>query len=193
MKDFRDHLRLVRRAPEMALPVPGELTFGRLASYLEGMNAGSRGELLDGFREYLLLRLDAADNRVWPTLLRRLRLGDDPAAPLTAAQDAELVAFTFDVLDEFLAEPDRRPIHREYLLWQQRQPGYDPARLRFGTTPAGQLLPVGDAARQLGTDRRGVFDLIAQGRLSVHRSGADILLHPFNVERLAATLNPRRT
>ena len=49
------------------------------------------GQLLDGFREYCILRLDAADNRVWPTLLRRLRLGDNLTAPLTAAQDQDLV------------------------------------------------------------------------------------------------------
>lgn len=190
MKDFREHLRLVRRVPDMATPVPAALTFDRLAGYVEGMNAGSQGELLDGFREYCILRLNAADHRVWPTLVRRLRLGDNLIAPLTAAQDSDLVAFTFDLLDEFLAEPDRQAIHREYLLWQQRQPGYDPTKLRFGGTPAGQMLSVAAAAHQLGVDRRGVFDLIAQGRLTVHRQGAEILLHPFNVERLAASLKP---
>ena len=77
MKDFREHLRLVRRAPEMSMPVPGQLTFDRIATYLEGMNAGSQGDLLDGFREYLILRLNVADNRSWPTLLRRLRLGEN--------------------------------------------------------------------------------------------------------------------
>ena len=104
---------------------------------------------------------------------------------LSATQDADLVAFTFDVLDEFLAEPDRQAIHREYLLWQQRQPGYDAAKLRFGGTPASQMLSVRAAAQQLGVDRAGVFDLVAQGRLTVHRNGAEILFHPFNVERLA--------
>lgn len=188
MKDFREHLRLVRRAPDMSMPVPGRLSFDRIATYVEGMDAGSGGALLDGFREYCILRLNAPDNRSWPTLLRRLKLGDAGPAILSDAQDADLVAFTFDVLDEFLAEPDRQAIHREYLLWQERQPGFEVAKLRFGGTPAAQMLTVRVAAQQLGVDRGGVFDLIAQGRLTVHRSGAEILFHPFNVERLAARL-----
>ncbi|HEX2904450.1 MAG TPA: helix-turn-helix domain-containing protein [Jatrophihabitans sp.] len=192
MKDFREHLRLVRRVPDMATPVPAPLTFDRLAAYLEGMNAGSRGALLDGFREYCILRLGTADHRVWPTLVRRLRIGDLVGEPLTPAQDADLVEFTFELLDEFLAEPDRQAIHREHLLWLQRQPGYDPIKLRFGSTPAGQMLTVREAARQLNVDRRTVFDLIAQGRLTVHRSGAEILLHPFNVARLANNLHPEQ-
>ena len=191
MKDFRDHLRLVRRAPEMSMPVPGQLSFDRIATYVEGMNAGSQGRLLDGFREYCILRLNTADHRPWPTLVRRLRLGNDLTAELTSSQDADLVAFTFDVLDEFLAEPDRQAIHREHLLWQQRQPGYDPAKLRFGATAAGQMLSVRAAAQQLGVDRPGVFDLVAQGRLTVHRNGAELLFHPFNVERLALALKGR--
>ncbi len=192
MKDFREHLRLVRRAPEMSMPAAGRLSFDRIATYIEGMDAGSSGRLLDGFREYCLLRLDAPDHRSWPTLLRRLRLGDTAASVLlTENQDADLVAFTFDVLDEFLAEPDRQAIRREYLLWQQRQPGFDLATLRFGGTPAGQMLTVRVTAQQLGVDRAAVFDLVAQGRLTVHRSGAEILFHPFNVERLAATLKQR--
>lgn len=189
MKDFRAHLRLVRRAPEMSMPVPGRLTFDHLATYVEGMNAGSHGEMLDGFREYLILRLDRADGRVWPTLLRRLHLGDAASATLSADQEAELVAFAFDVLDEFLAEPDRQAIHREYLLWQQRQPGYDLAALRFNGAPAAQMLSIRAAMQQLRVDRRALFDLVAQGRLTVHRSGAEILFHPFNVERLAAVLH----
>jgi len=184
MKDFRGQLRLVRRAPEVCLPVPGRLSFEALATYVEGMNAGSNGALLDGFREYLMLRLGVLDRRPWPALLQRLRFGDAPAP----VEEDDLVAFTFGVLDEFLAEPDRGAIHREYLLWQQHQPGYDPARLRFGDTPRAQLLSVAQAAQQLRTDRGGVFDLIAAGRLTPLRDGPELLFHPFNVQRLATAL-----
>jgi excisionase family DNA binding protein len=189
--DHREHLRRVRRRPDMFLAGGAPLSFDKLVTYVEGIDVGSNRTMLDGFYEYCVLRLGRPDSRSWRSLVASLGLGaaysaDQATKPLTAPQDSRLVAFLFEVLDEFLAETDRHAIHREYLLWQQQQAFYDLDLLRFSSSPPPPMLTVEAAAALLATDRQGVFDLVAQGKLTIHRAGSEVLFRPFNIERYLA-------
>jgi hypothetical protein len=51
----------------------GEFTFDRLLAFVEGLDSGTSGRLLDGFREYLMLRLDEDSNLWWTHLAVKTR------------------------------------------------------------------------------------------------------------------------
>lgn len=165
-----------------------ELSYGGLADFVMGLDLGTDGALLDGFREFLVLKLDYGDNLAWSALVWHLsRNGTETLADQTAA-DQTAVDCLFDLLDEFLAEvSDRRRrhrIHHEYVQWLQRQSWYDQDLARFGSSPPPEMLDVDQVRAMLGMDRAALFDLVATGQLQLSRAGADVLFYRREVERL---------
>ena len=83
-------------------------SFGQFTAYLSGVDAGTDGEALIGFREWLVVRLGDGDNLTWSGLALQLAfpggwpgLRDRLADP---EQNAVAVSTLFELLDEFLAE-----------------------------------------------------------------------------------------
>src|SRR5262245_44860425 len=79
-----------------------ELTYDQLVNFVTGLSFG-RPELLAGFREFLVLKLNDGNNLVWPSLVKRLGV-PQAVHPLNPADDNAAVEGLFDLLDQFLAE-----------------------------------------------------------------------------------------
>lgn len=150
----------------------GDLDFDTLVAFLVGLDLGTHGSLLDGFREYLILRLDEESSLAWPGL----------AVALTAPQagDRQAVDGLFDLLDEFLAEfpmdRSRRRLFHEYFLWKQQLSFFNLDLERFRSSRPPDVIGVDEAMTLLGVSRTALFDLIAAGNLEIFRSQATLLL-----------------
>ncbi|GLZ29396.1 hypothetical protein Lesp02_15860 [Lentzea sp. NBRC 105346] len=174
MIDHRELLRSLRLRPGMYLGT-SELPYERLVTYVLGLDQGSAA--LDGFREFLVLKVGTGDNLTWPGLVGLLGGSMD--------EDAR-VALLFDLLDEFLAEVQsagRLAIYREYFAWLRAQPWHDVDLERFHGSPPLDLINVDDTAGLLGISRFEVFDLVARGELRPLRSGAEIFFRRGEVQR----------
>jgi hypothetical protein len=112
-----------------------ELSFEKVVAYLEGLNSGTHGRLLEGLREYLMLRLREDSNLWWPGLVIKTRDPNASARPSSPEEDRAAVDTIFDVLDEFLAEfpveRSRKSLYREYCLWKQQLNWFDLDLERF--------------------------------------------------------------
>lgn len=188
MLDFREHLRLVRRAPGMFLLDP---TFDAFVAYVVGVNAGSSQALLPGFDEFLTLRLAERSNLHWSGLVKQIAFPRGIPQPLAGRDEEIAISTMFDLLDEFLAEiRGPRELHRlfhEFVLWETEQPGYDVNRdlVRFGQSPPFETVSVNDAVAILGLTRPEIFDMIARGDLHHARVGADVLVRAAEVQERA--------
>lgn len=107
------------------------LRYDQVVAFVSGMDIGSQHALLDGFREFLVLKLDSGNNLAWWALVRHLTVPDCPH-PLAPAEEQVAVEGLFDLLDEFLAESGSpggvATILREHQLWLRRQSWFDPDR-----------------------------------------------------------------
>jgi hypothetical protein len=154
---YRELFRSFRQRPGMYLG-PSELSYDAAFAFVAGMDQGSEFTALDAFREYLVLQLGHGNNRGWASLVLQLRLPADFTPPLSAENDQLALTGLFDLLDEFLtamgrhSSSSRAAVHREYLLWLQAQSWYDVDLQRFGSSPAGDLVDVAEAAAILGID-----------------------------------------
>jgi excisionase family DNA binding protein len=184
--DHRELLRMVRKRPGMYLGT-GDLDFRRLIAFLAGLDLGAG--LLDGFREYLILRLGERSSLWWASLA--LRLTVPHASPMPAGEDDDRAAVDglFDLLDEFLAEfpvGRRRRLFEEYLLWSQQQDNFELDLERFRGHPRPELIGVEEAATLLGTTRAALFDLVAAGEIELFRDGPAPLIRKARVTELLA-------
>ncbi|WP_456247425.1 helix-turn-helix domain-containing protein [Longispora urticae] len=180
-------LRLVRRRPGMYFG-RSELRFDQLVAFITGLDIGSGQLVLDGFREFLILRQGVESSFGWWSLVLKDCFGEF-ALPLTPEQEAVGIEAVFDLLDEFLAEVHgpraRARLHQEYLLWKE---DCDPINLeltRFSSSPPAPTLTLTEAANALGTDADDVLDLIATDVLPSYRRGAQVLLRTHDVRELA--------
>ncbi|GAA2777684.1 hypothetical protein GCM10010452_00960 [Crossiella cryophila] len=165
-----------------------ELSYGGLVNFVMGLDLGTDGALLNGFREFLVLKLDGGDNLGWPGLVKHLS-GDGTEAAVDQIGPGQAgVDCLFDLLDEFLAEasnPHRRTrIHHEYVQWLQRQSWYNQDLARFSSSPPPEMLDVDQACAMSGVDRPTLFDLVAAGQLQLSRAGAEVLFYRREVEQL---------
>jgi len=177
--EIRELFRSVRARPRMYLTKPD---FDSCVAFVSGVDAGSDGSVLDGFREYLVLRLGGHSSLAFHSLVLLLTFDSVPTPPWTSEQDAVAVAGLFDLLDQFLTEigkhgaQGRLAIHREHTFWQQSQSWYSPDLERFGHSPAGDLVCVPEAAQILGMSDSDVLELIYEDAIRVGRQGKDLLL-----------------
>ncbi|GAB2923073.1 hypothetical protein GCM10027280_07700 [Micromonospora polyrhachis] len=192
--NYRELLRNVRKRPGLYFG-RGQLSYDRLVTFLQGLDIGAQGLVLDGFREFLVLKLDDGDNLTWWGLVERLVLDGNVGRPLNAADDQTASAGLFDLLDEFLAEMSspgsRRRLHHEYWIWRQSRSWYDLDLARFHSSPPPPMLRAEEAMALLGASRPVLYDLIAEGKLRPARVGADLLFYERAVVALAAELQEK--
>jgi hypothetical protein len=186
--DHRDLLRQVGRRPGMYFR--GDLNYDKLVVFVVGLDLGTRSGLLDGFREYLILRLNEESSLWWPALALRVTVPEASPWPATDEDDRTAVDGLFGLLDEFLAEfPEgrsRRRLHQEYVLWKQRLSFFNLDLERFRSAPPPEMISIDDAAAALGASRADLFDLIANGTLEVFRAGATLLVRSSRIAQLQA-------
>jgi hypothetical protein len=110
----------VGKRPSMYLRVN---TYDAAVSFVNGYNIALSGGLLVGFREWLIVRVDGAENRAWTELVL-LELGD----PEAQGEQSALIKGLFRVLEEFVAVRDvsggLRRIYVAYEKWLERQEWY---------------------------------------------------------------------
>lgn len=188
MESTRELLRKVRQRPGM-YGVGNNLR--EIHAFIHGLDAGTSYRLLDGFREFLILKTGGGENLGWPSLVNLLVIGASEhrsRSPESPDEEQMVLDATFELLDEFLAEmrsPHRRErLHHEFVLWQQSQSHYNPNLIRFSRSPAPDVLTVDEAAALLGVKRSAVFDLLAEGRLSDGRLGAEVFITTKSVHHL---------
>lgn len=185
--DHRELLRSVRRRPGMYFG-GSEPRFDQLVAFVTGLDLGSGHLVLDGFREFLILRQDEESSFAWSSLVLKQCFGEF-TFPLTPGQEMVAIEAVFDLLDEFLAEVGgpwaRARLHQEYLLWQQDHSPISLDLTRFSSSPPPPVLTLAEAADLLGVGIGEVLDLIAADALSVFRRGAQVLLRAQDVRQLA--------
>ncbi|MFY1687771.1 hypothetical protein [Plantactinospora sp. WMMB782] len=165
-----------------------DLSFEKVVAFLTGLDMGTSGRLLDGFREYLILRLGEGTNLGWPALVLKAHDLDVSGRPTTPEEDRAGVDAIFDVLDEFLAEfpveRGRARLHHEYFLWKQQLEWFDLDLERFRSSPQPDMMSLDEAADELGVVRTALFDLVAAGQLEIFRSGAELFVRRARVVEL---------
>jgi len=119
-------LERVRKCPGMYLRC---VQFDVAVAFVDGFDLATNGGLLVGFREWLIVRLNAGDNLAWSELILTIDQSERAGDPSTATEEAR-VAFLFSTLDEFLTERERptgmRSIFVRYEDWLRAQDWYDP-------------------------------------------------------------------
>lgn len=115
-------LQNIKERPGMYLHAA---TFDAVVAFVEGYNAAICGGFLVGFREWLIVRVDGANNLAWSGLI------------LFALDDIEgrgdqlvLIKGLFGILEEFIAVRDEREgyrrIYASYEKWLTSQEWYTP-------------------------------------------------------------------
>ena len=120
----------IRKSPSAFFPRP---TFSQAVAYINGYDAACCGGLLNGFREWLIVRVDYGDNLPWNALVLYLTFPKTvDIGKCLNEPDAESTAIDslFHLLDGFYADRDRfggwRQIYMNYDTWLRRQDWYDP-------------------------------------------------------------------
>lgn len=121
---YRELFARVRRYPGMF----GVHTYRELAAYVDGCDAGTSQLLLEGFHEWLQLRLGQYSPFRWSGIVLQMAVpGWDPQGPrqLPRAQEAAALDQAFDLLDEFLQVREQRDglkrIFRDFARWERAQ------------------------------------------------------------------------
>lgn len=112
----------VRRRPGMYVSPE---TFDCVVSFLCGYDAAQSGGFLVGFREWLVVRADGANNLAWPGLVRLL-----PEDVQAEADSAKSISGLFALLEEYFdarqAHDGLRKIYVQYQDWLRRQQWHIP-------------------------------------------------------------------
>lgn len=140
--DYMNEFKQVRRHPGMYLH---DRTFGEASAFVLGCDAGNDSCLLDGFREWLIVKVDGYNNLAWSALVLHLAFPGHPN-PQDAWRESErnnriAIDVLFDLLDEFLVAKGPRheglkDIYCRYQSWLEKQDWYDPAL--DGVKPLGK-------------------------------------------------------
>jgi hypothetical protein len=167
---------------------PGGLDFDTLVAFVVGFDLGTHGRLLEGFREYLILRLGEESSLGWPGLAIAVSAPQAAPRPTTPDDDHQAAVGLFDLLDEYLAEfPEDRSRSRlihEYFIWKQHLSFFDLNLERFRSSPPPDMISVEAAMDLLGTPRTALFDLVAPGNLEIFRIEATLLVSSSRVTEL---------
>lgn len=112
----------VKDRPGMYLRVS---TFDAAAAFVDGYDAALCGGVLVGLREWLIVRVDGANNLAWSGLILHV-LGD----PDAQGDQAMLIKGLFNVLEEFMGvrggTDGLRRIYVSYEKWLRSQEWYTP-------------------------------------------------------------------
>ncbi|MGH3713971.1 MAG: hypothetical protein ACRDT4_11000 [Micromonosporaceae bacterium] len=100
--DYRELFAAVRRRPRMYLP---DETYASAVAFVSGCQASTGGLLLEGFREWLQVRVGRIASLTFDGLAGELARSDS---------DADRIAALFDALDAFLAERDSHGLEKTF-------------------------------------------------------------------------------
>ena len=133
---YRELFANVRVRPMMYVDTA---SYSNLSAFVSGCDVATVGGLLDGFHEWLVLKLDGCDEFFWTGQVLRLAFPDQPdywhGSRLGSDEDQVAIAVLFDLLDGFLLEMEsrgKRGLMHDYVVWLQSQPNYDPELVRIG-------------------------------------------------------------
>ncbi|MEU8078802.1 hypothetical protein AB0B31_25615 [Catellatospora citrea] len=106
MSHFRDLFRLVGLRPGMY----GVQNYAETTAFVTGCDAATGWMLLEGWREWLLVRLGSESSLVWSALVLELTpgVGLQPARHLSAEAETAAHDQLFDLLDQFLTVKEQR-------------------------------------------------------------------------------------
>ncbi len=129
MQDFLTLLDSVRRRTGLYL-VGG--SYNEIVAFLLGYDQAYAGEILAGFREWLIVKNDGANNLAWSALVLELAFPEEPvprqAMSNSADNERRAIEILFDLVTEFIEKKDRsglEAILRSYQEWLARQELYD--------------------------------------------------------------------
>lgn len=108
-----------------------EESYYEAAAFLYGCDAGNECGLLQGFREWLIVRLDGPNNLAWSGLVLHSAFPDErdrAALPGSREHNQKAIHTLFDLAIEFLGERNKpdglRLIFERYSDWLRRQPWF---------------------------------------------------------------------
>ncbi|GAA3472370.1 hypothetical protein GCM10018965_069230 [Nonomuraea roseola] len=127
----REHLEDIRRRPG-AYGLDG--SYRLFTTYIAGFDAGGGHTLLEGFREWLIVQVNGANNLVWEALVLMLAFPGETglsSVRVDEERNAVAVGVLFDALERFLADRDGRPggrnmIQAAYDQWLSQQSWMQP-------------------------------------------------------------------
>lgn len=106
----------------------GLTTFEATVAYLNGYDDAILGSLLNGFREWLIVRAGGGSNLSWPALVEnamRLQLGEQ--GQKDSPEAAVFILRTLDEYHQVRSAPDGlRRVYLAYEKWLKRQSWYGP-------------------------------------------------------------------
>lgn len=103
--EFSDLLRRIRDRPG-AYGLNG--SYREFVAFINGCDAIQERDPLDGFREWLALRLGRGANLVWWELVRQIAVAEQ-GNEYDSPEDSILTDRTFELLDEFLTRRASNP------------------------------------------------------------------------------------
>jgi hypothetical protein len=116
--------------PLMYIP---KLDFDSAVSFLQGFNLAREGEILAGFREWLVVKVGNGNNLAWYELVLRLAYPEPGARPdeLPATDQGRLVGLLFATFEEFWKVREEaggdRELLRRHATWLRTQDWYQEA------------------------------------------------------------------
>ena len=111
------------------------IEFYSAAAFVDGYNSATDGQLLEGWREWLIVKVQSGNNLSWHGLFLWLAFpGDHPPGEkaVADADQAALITQLGDTLNAFWADRDRveglATIMKQYQRWLNRQGWYRATR-----------------------------------------------------------------
>jgi hypothetical protein len=120
------------KRPTMHIP---RLDYNSAVSFLLGFDSAREGEILAGFREWLIVKLGYGNNLAWSELVLRLAYPEPGARPceLPATDQERLVGLLFATIEEFWKLREEAGGHQELIrrhaAWLRTQDWYQEARI----------------------------------------------------------------
>lgn len=170
----------------------GTGTFAEWVALLQGADLVA-GDLY-GFKEFLVLRLDGADNFTWPALVIAIALPDDVWKIRDETDEAIAVDVLVDLATEFLAEVQcggRGRILHEYHSWLRRQSWYKPELQTLHSSPPPELMTVEEVSAALGLTRLELFQDLAGLDLRPLRQGSAVVFRAAWVREVLESRHPQ--
>jgi len=123
--EFPELVRQLCQRPSMWVVPPH---FSSVCAYISGFDHARDGGPLDGFREWLIVRLGSGNNLTWDGLVEMaIRPEADPIESPTEDQEASRIQAMAVLFDEFFRIRDEEgvtKIHYEYARWLLRTKWY---------------------------------------------------------------------
>jgi hypothetical protein len=101
-------------------------TFSGVCAFIDGFNLARDHGPLQGFREWMVVRLRTGDNFHWPRLVEMAL--NHPADGLSTQENIDAIARFGVLMEEFFAHRERNgtaAIYHDYARWLSKQTWYN--------------------------------------------------------------------